>query len=121
MQKKTVVISGAVNGVGFALTNVFLDSSYNFSGRAPSTAGLQEAADSLGISDNFFGVAGQSTAQTFAMAIERFGNPSPPRKSTDPARARVTAILIRRLLREVASSRYNHSQKARWPCRSHSY
>jgi NAD(P)-dependent dehydrogenase (short-subunit alcohol dehydrogenase family) len=79
MSKKTVVITGASSGIGLGLAKAFLDNDYNVVGSARSTAGLKEAANSLGNPDNFVGVAGDvadpSTARDlFAVAIERFGS-----------------------------------------------
>lgn len=75
---KTVVITGASSGIGFALAEAYLKRGYNVVGNARSTARLQEAAAKLGNPANFVGVEGDiakpATAQNlFAQAIATFG------------------------------------------------
>lgn len=75
---KTVVITGASSGIGFALAEAYLKRGYNVVGNARSTARLQAAAAKLGNPANFMGVEGDiakpATAQNlFALAIAAFG------------------------------------------------
>lgn len=75
---KTVVITGASSGIGFALAEAYLKRGYNVVGNARSTARLQAAAAKLGNPANFVGVEGDiakpATAQNlFAQAIATFG------------------------------------------------
>jgi NAD(P)-dependent dehydrogenase (short-subunit alcohol dehydrogenase family) len=75
---KTVVITGASSGIGFALAEAYLKRGYNVVGNARTGARLQTAATKLGNPANFVGVAGDialaSTAKKlFEEAIARFG------------------------------------------------
>ncbi|MDP3795577.1 MAG: SDR family oxidoreductase [Polaromonas sp.] len=75
---KTVVITGASSGIGFALAEAYLKRGYNVAGNARSAARLQAAAEKLGNPANFVGVEGDiakpATAQNlFAQAIAAFG------------------------------------------------
>jgi NAD(P)-dependent dehydrogenase (short-subunit alcohol dehydrogenase family) len=72
---KTVVITGASSGIGFALAEAYLKRGYNVVGNARTAARLQAAAAILG---NFVGVEGDiaqaSTAKNlFVKAIAAFG------------------------------------------------
>jgi NAD(P)-dependent dehydrogenase (short-subunit alcohol dehydrogenase family) len=75
---KTVVITGASSGIGFALAQAYLRRGDNVVGNGRTLARLQGAADKLGNPDNFLPVAGDVAspaiaAAIFARAIERFG------------------------------------------------
>ncbi|QXI36633.1 SDR family NAD(P)-dependent oxidoreductase [Pseudomonas xantholysinigenes] len=75
---RTVIITGASSGLGFALAKAFLERGDNVVGNARSEARLNEAAARLGDPRAFIGVAGdiaeKATAQRlFAAAIEAFG------------------------------------------------
>lgn len=64
---KTVIITGASSGLGFALAQAFLERGDNVVGNARTQARLDEAASRLGNPERFVGVAGDialaSTAQ----------------------------------------------------------
>ena len=75
---RTVIITGASSGLGFALAEAFLDRGDNVVGNARSQARLDQAAARLGKPSRFIGVAGdiaeRGTAQRlFASAVEAFG------------------------------------------------
>jgi NAD(P)-dependent dehydrogenase (short-subunit alcohol dehydrogenase family) len=77
MNKKTVVITGASSGIGFALAKAYLEEGFNVVGNARSTERLQTAWRALGAPEQFLGVEGDigqpETAQRlFASAIQRF-------------------------------------------------
>lgn len=76
--KKTVIVTGASSGIGFAIAEAYLKRGYNVVGNARTLERLQAAADKLGKPENFVAVAGDiakpETAKTlFARAIEAFG------------------------------------------------
>ena len=75
---KTVVITGASSGIGFALAEAYLKRGYNVVGNARTAARLQAAAAKLGNPANFVGVEGDiakpATAKAlFDKAIDAFG------------------------------------------------
>ena len=75
---KTIVITGASSGIGLALAGAFLQRGDNVVGNARSDERLQQAAASLGLPDNFLGVAGDVADPAVGdvlirRAIERFG------------------------------------------------
>ncbi|HYD63588.1 MAG TPA: SDR family oxidoreductase [Noviherbaspirillum sp.] len=75
---KTVIITGASSGIGYALADAFLKRGYNVVGNARTSERLQAAADKLGNPANFLQVAGDiaipATAKAmFAKAIAAFG------------------------------------------------
>lgn len=75
---KTVIITGASSGLGFALAQAFLQRGDNVVGNARSQARLDEAASRLGNPERFVGVAGDialaSTAQRLVdTAQQEFG------------------------------------------------
>lgn len=75
---RTVIITGASSGLGFALAEAFLERGDNVVGNARSQARLEQAAARLGNPSRFIGVAGdiaeQGTAQRlFASAEQAFG------------------------------------------------
>jgi NAD(P)-dependent dehydrogenase (short-subunit alcohol dehydrogenase family) len=77
-QNKTVVITGASSGIGFALTKAYLERGYNVVGNARTIGRLNAAADKLGAPSNFLAVAGDiadpETARVlFERAIATFG------------------------------------------------
>lgn len=76
--QKTVIVTGASSGIGFAIAKAYLARGYNVVGNARSAERLQAAADQLGNPANFVGVAGDiaepATAKAlFSRAIEAFG------------------------------------------------
>jgi len=76
--KKTVIVTGASSGLGFAIAEAYLKRGYNVVGNARSMERLKEAAAKLGNPSNFLAVAGDiakaDTARVlFARAIEAFG------------------------------------------------
>ncbi|KRC86277.1 Gluconate 5-dehydrogenase [compost metagenome] len=78
MSNKTVVITGASSGIGFALAQAYLRRGDNVVGNARGIEGLDAAAERLGRPANFLAVAGDialaSTARDIVrQAIERFG------------------------------------------------
>ncbi|MNO43350.1 putative oxidoreductase [compost metagenome] len=75
---RTVIITGASSGLGFALADAFLERGDNVVGNARSQSRLDDAASRLGNPDRFIGVAGDiaqaATAQRLiAAAMEAFG------------------------------------------------
>jgi NAD(P)-dependent dehydrogenase (short-subunit alcohol dehydrogenase family) len=75
---KTVIVTGASSGIGFAIARAYLERGYNVVGNARTLDRLQAAADRLGNPPNFLPVAGDialpATAQAlFSRAIEAFG------------------------------------------------
>ena len=75
---RTVIITGASSGLGFALTQAFLERGDNVVGNARTQARLDQAAARLGNPPGFIGVAGdiaeKATAERlFAAAQEAFG------------------------------------------------
>jgi NAD(P)-dependent dehydrogenase (short-subunit alcohol dehydrogenase family) len=76
--KRTVVITGASSGIGFALAEAYLKRGYNVVGNARTRERLEKAAANLGHPDNFLAIAGDiaepATAKVlFEQAIARFG------------------------------------------------
>jgi NAD(P)-dependent dehydrogenase (short-subunit alcohol dehydrogenase family) len=76
--RKTVIVTGASSGIGFAIARAYLQRGYNVVGNARSAERLQAAADELGNPGNFIGVAGDiadpATARAlFTEAIGVFG------------------------------------------------
>jgi len=76
--QKTVIITGASSGIGFALAEAYLQRGYNVVGNARTIERLLAAAEKLGNPANFLAVAGDialpATAQAlFARAIAAFG------------------------------------------------
>lgn len=77
-QPRTVIITGASSGLGFALAEAFLERGDNVVGNARSQARLDQAAARLGQPQRFIGVAGDiaqavTAKRLFAAALERFG------------------------------------------------
>ncbi|MES2068838.1 MAG: SDR family NAD(P)-dependent oxidoreductase [Pseudomonadota bacterium] len=77
-ENKTVVVTGASSGLGFAIAQAYLQRGYNVVGNARTLERLQKAADQLGNPENFLLVDGDiakaSTAKKlFERAIAAFG------------------------------------------------
>jgi len=77
-QPRTVIITGASSGLGYALAEAFLDRGDNVVGNARSQARLDQAIARLGQPDRFIGVAGDiaeaaTARRLLAAAIETFG------------------------------------------------
>ena len=75
---KTVIVTGASSGLGFAIAHAYLARGYNVVGNARTQARLEEAAARLGNPHNFLAVAGDiarpdTAKRLFAQAIEAFG------------------------------------------------
>ena len=75
---KTVVVTGASSGIGFAIAQAYLERGYNVVGNARTLERLQEAADKLGNPANFLLVPGDialpaTAAALFQRAIGAFG------------------------------------------------
>ncbi|KQW89164.1 3-oxoacyl-ACP reductase [Massilia sp. Root418] len=75
---KTVIVTGASSGIGFAIAKAYLERGYNVVGNARSADGLQTAAAQLGNPANFLQVPGDialaaTAAALFAKAIAAFG------------------------------------------------
>lgn len=76
--QKTVIVTGASSGIGFALAEAYLQRGYNVVGNARTMERLQAASDKLGNPPNFLLVAGDialpATSQAlFDGAIAAFG------------------------------------------------
>ena len=76
--KKTVIVTGASSGIGFALAHAYLERGYNVVGNARSLERLESAAQKLGNPENFLLVAGDialpaTAAALFERAIAAFG------------------------------------------------
>lgn len=75
---KTVIVTGASSGLGYAITKAYLDRGYNVVGNGRSLERLQDAAAKLGNPKNFLFVSGdisklKTAADLFSKAIEHFG------------------------------------------------
>jgi NAD(P)-dependent dehydrogenase (short-subunit alcohol dehydrogenase family) len=75
---KTVIVTGASSGIGFAIAKAYLARGYNVVGNARSMDRLQAAATELGNPANFLPVAGDialaaTAAALFEKAIAAFG------------------------------------------------
>jgi NAD(P)-dependent dehydrogenase (short-subunit alcohol dehydrogenase family) len=75
---KTVIVTGASSGIGFAVAQAYLQRGYNVVGNARTIERLKEAADKLGNPSNFLLVPGDiakpATAKAlFDRAVEAFG------------------------------------------------
>jgi NAD(P)-dependent dehydrogenase (short-subunit alcohol dehydrogenase family) len=78
MNTKTVVITGASSGIGFALAEAYLKKGYNVVGNGRTQSRLDEATKKLGNPSNFIGVAGDiskpdTAKELFRHAKNRFG------------------------------------------------
>jgi NAD(P)-dependent dehydrogenase (short-subunit alcohol dehydrogenase family) len=78
MNTKTVVITGASSGIGFAIAEDYLKKGYNVVGNGRTQDRLDEAAKKLGNPQNFLGVAGDiskpaTAKELFNQAKNRFG------------------------------------------------
>lgn len=76
--QKTVIVTGASSGIGFALAEAFLQRGYNVVGNARTIERLQAASDKLGNPPNFLLVAGDialpaTSKALFERAIAAFG------------------------------------------------
>ena len=76
--KKTVIVTGASSGLGYAIAEAFLTLGYNVIGNARTASRLAEAAARLGNPENFLAVEGdiaqRATAERiFEKGIARFG------------------------------------------------
>jgi len=77
-RNRTVVITGASSGIGFALAKEYLKRGYNVVGNARTLERLKEAAEKLGNPPNLLLVAGDiakpaTAKKLFASAIDSFG------------------------------------------------
>ena len=71
---KTVIVTGASSGLGFAIASAYLERGYNVVGNARTQARLEEAAAKLGNPHNFLAVAGDiaqadTASRLFAQAF----------------------------------------------------
>lgn len=76
--QKTVIVTGASSGIGFALAEAYLQRGYNVVGNARTMERLQAASDKLGNPPNFLLVAGDialpaTSKALFERAIAAFG------------------------------------------------
>jgi NAD(P)-dependent dehydrogenase (short-subunit alcohol dehydrogenase family) len=76
--QKTVVVTGASSGIGYAVAEAYLARGYNVVGNARTIERLQVAAEKLGNPANFLAVAGDiadpaTSVTIFERAIARFG------------------------------------------------
>ncbi|MDB5999039.1 MAG: uncharacterized protein JWP52_738 [Rhizobacter sp.] len=76
---KTVVVTGASSGIGFALAQAYLRRGDNVVGNARTAERLDAAAQKLGSPERFLAVAGDiadpaTAKRLFAAAFERFGH-----------------------------------------------
>ena len=75
---KTVIVTGASSGIGFAIAEAYLARGFNVVGNARTMERLEEAAAKLGHPENFLPVAGdisrpETAAALFERAIAKFG------------------------------------------------
>lgn len=75
---KTVIVTGASSGIGFAIAQAYLERGYNVVGNARTAERLESAAKKLGNPSNFITVAGDialpsTAAALFERAIAAFG------------------------------------------------
>jgi NAD(P)-dependent dehydrogenase (short-subunit alcohol dehydrogenase family) len=75
---KTVIVTGASSGLGFAIAQAYLARGYNVVGNARSLERLQAAAEQLGNPENLLLVAGdialpETATRLFEQAEEKFG------------------------------------------------
>ena len=75
---KTVIVTGASSGLGFAIAKAFLALGYNVVGNARTQERLDSAAAELGNPDRFLGVAGdislpETAERLLDHALEAFG------------------------------------------------
>src|ERR1700677_2370710 len=75
--KRTVVITGASSGMGFALAEAYLEQGYNVVGNARTIERLRAAAEKLGNPENFLLVEGdialpETSKNIFEKAIAKF-------------------------------------------------
>ncbi|MFP6560169.1 SDR family NAD(P)-dependent oxidoreductase [Paraburkholderia sp. B3] len=75
---RTVIITGASSGIGFALAQSYLTSGFNVVGNGRSRERLEAAAVKLGNPANYIGVEGDiavadTSRRLFDAAIDRFG------------------------------------------------
>ena len=68
--KKTVIITGASSGIGFALTEAYLKRDYNVVGNARTQNRLEQAATRLGRPKNLLLVAGDAEPLLSGPALE---------------------------------------------------
>ncbi len=78
MNTKTVVITGASSGIGFAIAEAYLKKGYNVVGNGRTQERLDVAAAKLGHPKNFLGVAGDislpgTAKELFKQAKNHFG------------------------------------------------
>lgn len=66
---KTVIVTGASSGIGFALAQAYLERGYNVVGNARTLERLQSAADKLGNPANFLLVPGDIALRSTATAL----------------------------------------------------
>lgn len=76
--KKTVVVTGASSGIGFAIAEAYLKLGHNVVGNARTLDRLQEAAKQWGNPANFLPVAGdiakpETAKSLFDQAVAKFG------------------------------------------------
>src|SRR6266581_883619 len=74
-RQKTVIVTGASQGIGAAVTNLFLDRGYNVVGNSRNISSKSElhSSDKLALVDGDIGLA--STAEKIvATAVKRFGS-----------------------------------------------
>ena len=87
---KTVIVTGASSGLGFAMAKAFLDLGYNVVGNARTQERLDAAAAELGNPDRFLGVAGDISLQELAgiagLSTSHFGRAFKQSKGVTPHR-----------------------------------
>lgn len=78
MKMKTVIVTGASSGIGFAIASAYLARGFNVVANARSQQDLESAAKKLGSPDNLLMVAGdisqpETASKLFSQAEKRFG------------------------------------------------
>src|SRR3977135_4630908 len=78
-KRKTIIVTGASQGIGAAVANLFLDRGYNVVGNSRKISQKNELqrSDNLALVDGDIGLA-STAGKIVGTAVERFGSVDPP-------------------------------------------